>query len=218
VLHGASLWRWTMHIKHRPGRAMLYRSLWVRKGAEGNTHGFSRQTYVGSLALAAVEFPAELAQRLSPEEKAFVEQNVLQPARRTAEAERAEKERHARDPLWRLEEAIRLVRDASALSNAARVPASRVKAVHELLNTVRVIGQVSKQAEGDPMDDAIAAVRRAANAVGEGHYGAAPAEGVRKRPIYARWLELTAEMDGSAPAGLLRQLQKTGWVKAKGSS
>ena len=207
-----------MHIKHRAGRAMLYRSLWIRKGAEGNSHGFSRQVYVGSLGLAAIGLPADLAQKLSPAEKTFVEQSILQPARRTAEAERLERERRARDPVWRLEEALRLVREASALSVEGRVPASRVKAIHEILNTVRVIGQVSKPAEGDPMDDAVAAIRRAAKAVGEGHYGAAPAEGVRKRPIYARWLELTAEVDGSAPAGLLRQLQKTGWVKAKGNS
>ena len=38
-----------MHIKHRGQRALLYRSSWVKKGTEGNTHGFSRQTYLGSI-------------------------------------------------------------------------------------------------------------------------------------------------------------------------
>lgn len=207
-----------MHIKRRGGRAMFYRSVWVRKGAEGNTHGFARQTYVGSLALSAVEFPADLAEKLRPAERTVVEQHVLQPARRAAEAERVEREQHGRDPIWRLEEAARLLREASALSVEGRVPASRVRSVHEILNSVRVIGVTSNQTERDPLDDAVAAVRRAARAVGAGRYGVAPSEGVRKSSVYARWLELAAEVDGTAVDGLLRELQRKGWVKAKASS
>ncbi len=32
-----------MHIKQRRGRALLYRSAWVPRGAEGNSHGYPTQ-------------------------------------------------------------------------------------------------------------------------------------------------------------------------------
>lgn len=62
-----------MHIKKRNGRASLYRSRYVRMGADGNTHGFAEQAFVGSLSLDAQEIPEELAAKLSPEERAYVE-------------------------------------------------------------------------------------------------------------------------------------------------
>ena len=74
-----------MHIKFRSARAILYRSLWVPKGACGNTHGYSVQNYVGSLPLESIEVPTDLAALLSTEELAVVDSKVCGPARRAAE-------------------------------------------------------------------------------------------------------------------------------------
>ena len=52
-----------MHIKKRGNRAMLYRSSWVAKGTDGNTHGYSKQQYLGSLDLKAEDLSAELQAR-----------------------------------------------------------------------------------------------------------------------------------------------------------
>ena len=70
-----------MHIKQRRGRALLYRSEWVPRGIAGNTHGFTRQVYIGSIAVDATEVPAELLKRLTKEEVEFVEKSVCRPTR-----------------------------------------------------------------------------------------------------------------------------------------
>jgi hypothetical protein len=205
-----------MHIKKRGDKALLYRSTWVCKGAEGNTHGFSRQVYVASLPLSATEIPPDTYAKLAPEEREFVEQRVVRPARRALARDQADAQKRARDPLWRLEESLRLVREAAALSAQGAVPASRVRELHAALASIQSIGASSRPVERDPLEVAVESLRNAARAVGNGHYGPAPEEGVRKSPIYVRWLEISEQVDGSAPDGLLRQLQARGWVKAKG--
>ena len=70
-----------MHIKQRRGRALLYRSEWVPRGAEGNTHGFARQLYVGSIAAEAMTAPEVLRERSAEDEVAFVEDRVCRPTR-----------------------------------------------------------------------------------------------------------------------------------------
>lgn len=42
-----------MHKKVRGKSACLYRSSWVPKGTNGNTHGYAQQTFVGSLPVDA---------------------------------------------------------------------------------------------------------------------------------------------------------------------
>lgn len=59
-----------MHAKRRNHRIQLYRSIYVRKGQQGNTHGYAEQQFVGSLPANATELPTELAIKLSDEEKA----------------------------------------------------------------------------------------------------------------------------------------------------
>lgn len=206
-----------MHVKKRAGKALLYRSIWVRKGAEGNSHGFSRQLYVGCVPGDCVELPPGLMSKLSATEREYVELHVLQPARRAAAQAEAERQRRSRDPVWRLEEGLRLIHEAAALSAQARVPFSRVQSLRAALDEMQLIGEVPRRAEKDALHEAVAAVRRAAKAIADGQYGRAPQDGVRKSHVYARWLELTQEVDGSAPEGLLRQLQRSGWVKAKGA-
>lgn len=205
-----------MHIKRRGTRALLYRSMWVPKGAEGNTHGFSRQVYVASLPLQATAIPSDVDAKLTLSEREFVEQRVVQPARQALARAQADAQKHARDPLWRLQEGLRLVREAAALSAQGAVAAARVRELQNALSTIQVIGASPRPVERDPLETAVDSLRKAARAVANGHYGPAPDEGVRKSPIYVRWLEISEQVDGSAPDGLLRQLQARGWVKAKG--
>lgn len=205
-----------MHIKIRGTKALLYRSMWVPKGAEGNTHGFSRQVYVASLPVQATEIPPATGAKLTQPERDLVEQRLVQPARQALARSQADAQKRARDPLWRLEESLRLMREAAALSAQGAVPASRVRELHAALASIQAIGASSRPVERDPLEDAVDSLRKAARAVSNGHYGSAPDEGVRKSPIYVRWLEISEQVDGSAPDGLLRQLQARGWVKAKG--
>ena len=207
-----------MHAKRRGHRILFYRSSWIKKGAVGNSHGFARQHFVGSLPVDAEAVPGELASLLSGDELAFVQRTVVAPAKTAAEAARRETERRARDPIWRLDEALRLVREAAALSADAHVPHGRVKSLVDALAAVKTVGGVSRQdaRREDPLGDALLAVRAAAKAVTSGHYGQAPAEGVRRSKIYEDWIQITREVEGTgAQGGLLRALQSAGWVKAK---
>lgn len=206
-----------MHIKLRGARALLYRSHWVNKGAEGNTHGFSRQTFVGSMPLDATAVPDDVRARITSDELAFLHARLIAPAREAAEAARQAEEHKKRDPIWRLEEAARLVREAATLSTDAHVPQGRVKAIADTLTAVKVVGAAARAElpRTDPLADAVQALRAAARAVKEGRYGSAPEEGVRRSKVYADWIEITREVEGGED-GLLRALQRGGWVKAKG--
>jgi hypothetical protein len=205
-----------MHIKKRGNNiALLYRSTWVRKNAEGNSHGYSRQLYVGCLSMQSTEIPSAVAAKLTAEERDFLEQQVLQPARRASELAKAQAQVRERDPLWRLDEGLRLIREAAALSAQGKVPASRVREIQSALDAVQVIGAPSRPVERDPLEVAVQALRHAARAVAMGHYGRAPDEGVRKSAVYANWLSISEHVDGTARDGLLRQLQAAAWVKAK---
>jgi hypothetical protein len=208
-----------MHMKRRGSRALLYRSVWVKKGAEGNTHGFSRQSFVGSVPVDATAVPDDVRSRVKSDELAFLHAKLIAPARAAAEAARQAEEHKKRDPVWRLEEAARLVREAAALSTDAHVPQGRVKAIADTLTAVKVVGATARAElpRTDPLADALQALRAAARAVNEGRYGNAPEEGVRRSRVYATWLEITREVEGTGGEdGLLRALQRGGWVKAKG--
>ena len=214
-----------MHIKKRGLRAMLYRSAWIKKGAEGNTHGFSRQTFVASVAVDSQSLSEKLNALLSAEEADYVHKNLLMPARLAAEACRVQAENERRDPVRRLDEAAKLVREAAALSAEAVVPHGRIKAIADALATVKSLGdpalpsaprqQVQKS---EPLVEALNAIRAAAQAVREGHYGHAPVDGARRSKPYEIWMEISREIDGtSGPDGLLRALQSCGWVKVRGA-
>lgn len=212
-----------MHIKKRGQRAMLYRSVWVRKGAEGNTHGFARQTYIGSLALDALAITPELLAMLANNEVALVNKSILEPARQAGQARQAQAEHQRRDPVWRLDEAARLVREAADLSSVAVVPQGRIKALTDALAAVKSLGSSPlpsprpETQKVDPLLEALTAIRAAAQAVREGYYGHAPVDGARKSRTYEIWMEISREIEGTGGSdGLLRALQGRGWVKVRG--
>lgn len=213
-----------MHIKTRRGSALLYRSTWVPKGTDNNTHGYSRQAYVGSLPLAAESIPAALLPKLSEDELAFIDAKICAPAKEAAERQRMEAVRRERDPGWRLDEACRLVREAAERSAGMPVPAARLADLQEALAGVKTDGPTQstaktdgKAAEGDdPLRSALAAVQEAARAVAAGRYGKAPAEQVRSTRTYRLWADLWAAVEGETEGSLLRALQDRGFVKRRG--
>ena len=208
-----------MHIKQRRGRALLYRSTWVPKGVEGNSHGFTRQVYVVSIAADATEVPAELRERLTEDEVEFVEKTVCQPARERIADQAREAERRERDPAWRVDEASRLVEEAVERSVQQPVPAVTVTRLRETVEQLRVAGDQAKPRAGppaDPLAEALSAIRSAAQAVASGRYGKAPAKDVRGTRPYRLWAQVLDAVQGEGDGSLLRALQDKGYVKRRG--
>ena len=208
-----------MHIKQRRGRALFYRSEWVPRGAAGNTHGFTRQAYMGSIALDATAVPEALRERLSEDDVAFVEDKVCRPARDRIADQAREAEQRERDPGWRVAEAMRLVDEAVERSAERPVAAVSVTQLQEKVERLRVAGDQAKPRAGpaaDQLAEAVSAVRAAAQAVANGRYGKAPAEQVRTTRTYRMWAELLELVQGNTDASLLRALQATGFVKKRG--
>ena len=208
-----------MHLKFRRNNALLYRSVWVPKASAGNTHGFSQQDYVGSIALDVQVIPNALIQRLTDAEIGFVEAKVCSPARERAAAQRQIEECRERDPGWRLEEATTLISEAAERSVGQPVTAVAADRLREAIGQLRLTEnlEVPKAAcTTDPMADALAAARAAALAVASGRYGRAPAEGVRNTHAYKLWAQLFDAVQGEAEGSLLRTLQDRGFVKRRG--
>ena len=199
-----------MHLKFRRGSALLYRSVWVPKGTDANTHGYSRQTYVGSLPVTTEAIPDALRGRLSDDECAFVDAKVCAPAKAAAERLRMEAERRERDPGWRIAEAQRLVEEAIERSAEQPVAAVTVAAVRDAVGRLRVTGNpqaADPATTSDPLADALAAVEGAAQAFAAGHYGKAPVVRVRTTLTYKRWSQLLDAVQGESGGCLLRSLQ-----------
>ena len=208
-----------MHIKQRRGRALLYRSEWVPRGVVGNTHGYTQQMYVGSIALDAAAISAELRERLTENEVAFVEDRICRPARERIADQARETERRDRDPAWRVAEAQRLVEEAVERSAERPVAAVTVTRLQEKVERLRVAGDQAKprgESTNDPLAEAVSAVRAAAQAVANGRYGKAPAEQVRTTRTYKLWSELFELVQGERDTSLLRALQAKGFVKKRG--
>ncbi len=214
-----------MHIKKRGTRAMLYRSSWVPKGANGNTHGYSVQTFAGSVLLHAEALPADLKDRFSTEETEFLESRLFQPARLAAQQKRRAAELREADPVWRLEEAERLTLEAAQRSERGLVPDAKVRAVQSALSAVKTIAQAQtrpraqmvavEQSKSDPLRDALVAIKTARDAVTAGRYGSAPAEGVRSTYPYKLWAEIFETVGGSEGDTLMRALQGRGFAKTR---
>jgi hypothetical protein len=213
-----------MHIKRRGARAMLYRSNWVAKGTNGNTHGYSQQTFVGSLPFDGVDeaMPVELASKLSKDELAFLDAKLFQPARLAAEQKQRVMELRERDPVWRLDEAVRLTLEAAQRSEKGAVPNTKVSAVQSALAKVRTITTTSVQTQpvqqpsSDPLKDALNAIKSARDAVLAGRYGTAPVEGVRGTTVYKLWADIFETVGGSDSNSLMRALQTKGFAKTRG--
>lgn len=211
-----------MHKKTRGKTACLYRSRWVPKGADGNTHGYAVQTFVGSLPVDACSVPEELASRLTEQERHYVETTICRPAREAAERARREAEQREADPLWRLAEAARLVDESGLRSQQRRVPRARVEAVHDALSRVQVLDPVEARTPDrrpDPLQEALTAVRAAAAAVRSGAYGRAPENGVRSTRPYRLWSDIWEAVCGTdggpASGSLMRALQDRGFAKTR---
>ncbi|MBL0719734.1 hypothetical protein JI742_07515 [Piscinibacter sp. Jin2] len=212
-----------MHTKTRGQTAYLYRSTWVRKGTRDNTHGYSLQTFVGSIRRDAFVLPDDLAAKLTEGERAYIEATICRPAREAAERARREAELHEADPLWRLAEAGRLASEAAERSRSRRVHRQRVMDVSEALAKVQVIDPVetprAPDKRADPLQDALVSIRAAAAAVRGGAYGRAPETGVRSTRPYRLWsdiYEAVCGTDGDAVGGsLMRALQDRGFAKSR---
>lgn len=192
--------------------------------------GYSTQEFVASISLDAVNLPPELENKLSAVELEYLETRVFQPARVVAEQRRKERERHAVDPIWRLEEAARLSAEAAALSERGAVPNLKVAAVQAAISRVRMIVPVptvpttaapqpsahADSGRSDPLRDALAAIKTARDAVMAGRYGSAPAEGVRSTYAYKKWSEIFEAVEGTGGDSLLRALQAKGFAKTRG--
>lgn len=208
-----------MHIKTRHGRALLYRSEWVPKGTDGNSHGYTKQVYVGSISLGATSIPVELQERLTDKEAELLEHKVCRPARDRSADQAREAERRERDPGWRVAEAARLVEEAVERSAEQPVTVAAVTQLQERVERLRIAGDQSKPKTApatDPLAEALSAVQAAAQAVAGGRYGKAPAEQVRTTRTYHMWAELFELVQGDSETSLLRALQAKGFVKKRG--
>ena len=222
-----------MFIKTRRTLALIYRSAWVAKGTCGNTHGYSVQNYVGSLPLDSTEIPVGLAALLTSEELALVDSKVCAPAKRAAEEEKRSVERREADPIWRLEDAARLIAEAATRSEKAVVPDSKLAAIQTALQAVKSVSQfrspvvlavpiAAKPAvtcvteRADTLRDALAAINAARVAVLAGSYGSAPKEGVRTTYAYKKWADILQAVTGTTGDSLMRALQTRGFAKTRG--
>ena len=209
-----------MHIKQRRGRALLYRSEWVPRGVAGNSHGYTRQVYAGSIAQDATTIAADLRKRLTEEECDFVEDSICRPARERIAVQASEAELRERDPVWRVVEAVRLVEEAVERSVEQPLSAVTVTRLREKVERLQVAGDQAKPRAGsttDPLAEALSAIRSAAQAVASGRYGKAPAKDVRGTRPYKLWAQLLEAVQGEGGGSLLRALQEKGYVKRRGS-
>ena len=86
-----------MQIKRRGQRAILIESTYVRKGSEGNTHGFTRPRQVCSVDVNATTIPAEVDALLTKEQRELLMSRVVVPAQRRAAQKRADDEARITD-------------------------------------------------------------------------------------------------------------------------
>lgn len=206
-----------MHAKKRGNRVNLYRSSYVRKGENGNSHGYSAATFVGSLPVDSLEVPARLATKLSAEERQYVERVVIEPARRAVEARHRKEAEREEDPGWRIDDAMRLLSEASDRIGDGRGLATADSLARLSQLVANIADGLSKPGPGDrtvdPLKEVLAALERAAQAVRDGHFGSAPKAGAQTSEVYRSWSAITAAVEGRDEDSLLRALQGRGWVK-----
>lgn len=213
-----------MQFKTRNHLVLLYRTEWVRKGTQGNTHGFSHAHYVGSLPRDAQDIPEPLAAVLTESERALVDKRVCAPAREAARQAQEHAHQQAIDPNWRLRQASALIAEAAPLCAAQDVLPDVLQALHAALRGLPAHPSPGQSAKGDtttattapdPLARAADAVVQAAKAVAAGHYGPPPKNNVRGTAVYQSWERLQQAMEGDDPGSLLRALQDAGYVKRK---
>lgn len=208
-----------MYLKKlRNNRVALVESRYVRKGTDGNTHGYSATTTLCRLSAEATSLPTEWAKRLTEDQLRYLEEKLLAPNRRREAEEKAAAEARAKDPRWRLQEAARLVAEARMLCQQKTVDTAAIAAVRSELDALQPPTKPSVPAPTrpeDPLKAAIDAVRAAARAVASDHYGVAPKAGVRETTVYRLWQDLNEAVSGAGTSSLLAALQSRDWVKKK---
>ena len=203
-----------MKINLRGRRAYLYRRRWVPAGPDV-PHAHPADDYLGAIDANAVSIPPELLAVLTEPEQAQLREKVLLPATQA----RAAAAKRDLDPLWRIAEASRLLTEAAHCSQSALVPGSTLTATRKALESIRLIDQVPTRPSAPPprakderLEEALAAIKAAAEAVRNGEYGKAPVEGARSTRAYRLWSELYRAFEGDERS-LLRALQEKGFVK-----
>lgn len=208
-----------MQIRRRRQLATLWRSTWVPKGTDGNTHGYKREHYVGSLPLDALVIPAQLAARLTPDERVLVQQRVIGPALQHEEQLlQAQVEREA-DPVWRLAEATRLMDEAAERARRRPLDGSAVAGVQAALSRLQpsAVHPAPMAPDGVSQLRAIRdAMREAASAIRNGALGRPPSNDVRSTSAYKAWSDIYAEVAPGRSGNLLDALQQSGFVKRRG--
>lgn len=209
-----------MNIKRRGTRLYLYRSRWIAR-CNAHPHGYGLQEYIGSLSSDAQTVPESLKAQLTDAELRRLERDVCSPARHRASDEQQREAHRAQDPLWRIQEAARLLAEAAPLSADRRIPQCHLDAVAKRLSQIAVAeGSVARapiSVRSEPLLVALNAVKAATEAVQSGAMGRAPAEGVRATRTYQLWAKLFEAVSGD-DISLLRALQEKGFVKAKRGS
>lgn len=209
-----------MHIKKRGQLFALYRSRWIPKGP-GVPHGYAVQEYVGSLAGNALEVPQPLRERLTSEELAQLEAKVCKPARLALQQVMEQAQLREKDPVWRIQEAQKLVIQAANRSEERKVSRHYVDALQRELARVQLEGPVApmspaKERTDDALLQAVKALRAAAQALRDGAYGRAPASGVRETRTYRLWADIVDAVEGET-GSLLKALQDKGFAKSRKS-
>ena len=203
-----------MKINPRGRRAYLYRRRWVPAGPDV-PHAHPAEDYLGAIDADAETIPPELLAILTEAEQAQLREKVLLPA---AQA-RAAAAKREQDPLWRIAEASRLLAEAAHCSQSALVPGSTLTAARKAIENIRLIDNFHTRpsappprAKGEKLEEALAAIKAAADAIRSGDYGKAPLEGARSTRAYRLWSELYRAVEGDERS-LLRALQEKGFVK-----
>lgn len=208
-----------MYLKKlRNNRVALVESRYVRKGANGNTHGYSAPMTLCRLSAEATSLPTELAKRLNEGQLRYLEEKLLVPNRRREAEAKAAADARAKDPRWRLQEAARLVAEARLLCQHKAVNTAVIAALRCELDALQPPSKPTTPAPvrtEDPLKAAILAVRAASRSVTGGHYGDAPKASVRETEVYKLWQELNEAVSDAGSDSLLKSLQGRGWVKSK---
>jgi hypothetical protein len=204
-----------MHAKERDGRKLFYRTHYVRKGVVGNSHGYSKTKFVGSLPCNAVEIPDDLKKKLTPDELAYVRETVIEPAQRAADREREAELARERDPAWRVERAIELLDQAVELWRAQplTISDSRIAALEAVTEPLFEAMEARdwRSRHPNPLKDVRDLIGEAAAFVRQGGYGTAPATNARATEPYAFWMDIKSSLDHD----LLPALQEAGYVKRR---
>lgn len=200
-------------IKKSKNTVRLVRRTWQRNG---NNSYAVQEVGIGSLPLTATELPHGFPpgqDELSEKELSALEEKVFAPARALAERLSSEAGARASDPLWRVKSAVDLLTDAAALSQDRPVSG---EVMNELAQVIAAFTHTDPPVSpiSDPLKLALAAVETATAAVKTGFYGSRPEKTPLKgTPVGELWNQLRHAVLAPEEGSLMRELQKTDWVK-----